>query len=223
MKKIQRIFLSLTIACIPVFHLLAQETGSNQIYIGYHPQYLIIHGLKMDVEILFGNNYRSSLIIAPAIFYDVASYETDYFVNAFNAREYNQMTAYGIDLHHRYYINRKVLTNTYFEYGLSFRHSVVMIKMHDWNRDVFDGNSVWAFTPDEKHFGITKFGGDLVFGLQRDILNKMTVDLYAGAAMRYGSDDEASNDELSFNDNMLDLGFTGVLPLAGMRVGLKIR
>ncbi|MFP4059451.1 MAG: hypothetical protein ACOC10_08880 [Bacteroidota bacterium] len=219
---------SITLICLaylllPGISLFSQEDKQPTISIGYHPQYMIIHGIKMDLEIALGKGNVNSLVFAPSFYLDEASKETDYYFNTWDRRKYNKMTGFGFDLHHRYYINRKKTTNTYISYGLSFRYSDVTLKMHDWNTSVFDGNNVYMFTPGEIHFDVFKFGGDLLIGYQYLFVESMTLGIYLGAATRYGLIDDSRDGTINFNDGILDIGYTGVLPLGGISVGMKIQ
>ncbi|HMM10964.1 MAG TPA: hypothetical protein PKE03_02585 [Bacteroidales bacterium] len=184
--------------------LPAQETvpvAEPQLMFSLVPQYAFQSGFRLDVDLPL--NKQHWIQLAPVFF-------------AGNHVEMGITTAdklSGIALHayHRFYPdpspNRR---QPYLAWGPVFQHYAIDYKIHNGNLKV------------DKHTNINRLGIDLTGGFVTQG-SALFFDFYAGAGIRQAflSGDKDSGEK--FNDSFLDFGYSGVLLVAGVRVGAVIK
>ena len=67
---------------------------------------------------------------------------------------------------------------------------------------------------------IDKIGPNIILGYQNNLLDRIIIDFYAGAGLRYSFIETSEFTPKSFNNNIISFGYTGTVPVAGLRVGL---
>ncbi|MDD1444295.1 hypothetical protein MEO93_28945, partial [Dolichospermum sp. ST_sed3] len=73
---------------------------------------------------------------------------------------------------------------------------------------------------DRKLF-INRTGLNSVIGFEKEIYEKLVLDIYVGLGVRY-SHIKSDSDLSKFNDSWLGYGYSGTLGLAGIRVGVNL-
>jgi outer membrane protein assembly factor BamA len=72
----------------------------------------------------------------------------------------------------------------------------------------------------EKNAKFNTYGFDFTFGYQFRLVEQLFMDLYLGWGFRYSLQD-TEEDEEYWSDAFLDLGYSGFLPVAGLRLGFE--
>jgi len=184
--------------------LSAQENPADtpsSLMISLVPQYAFQSGFRVDVDLPLSE--RHWLQLAP-VFY------------AGNNVEMSITTADklgGVALHafHRFYPDPvRDRWQPYLAWGPSFQHYALDYKVRSGNIRI------------DKHTNINRIGMDLTGGM---VAHGSTFffDFYAGAGIRQAflSGDKDTGEK--FNETFLDFGYSGVLLVAGVRVGISIK
>lgn len=164
--------------------------------VSFVPQYLIINGLRIDVERqLKGRHY---LQLCP-----------QYYINnepLYN-ESYDEMHGGGLFIYHKYFPEKNILKNgVYVAYGFTYNY---------FRFKYLDDNS------QTQELKVNKLGGDLFIGYQY-IYNKIvSIDIYAGMGNRnsFLSQKEADKfDDFSFGP--FGYSYSGNLFIFGFRFGV---
>lgn len=200
MRKVAFIFiLSLLPALLPAQNEMM--TVKPSVMISLVPQYAFQSGFRVDVDLPLNDHHW--LQLAP-VFY------------AGNNVEMSITTADklgGVALHafHRFYPDPvRDRWQPYLAWGPSFQYYALDYKVRNGNIRT------------DKHTNIIRIGMDLTGGM---VAHGSTFffDFYAGAGIRQAflSGDKDTGEK--FNDTFLDFGYSGVLLVAGVRVGISIK
>lgn len=200
MRKVASLLL---IVLLPVV-IKAQDKPDNDrpaVLISLVPQYAFQSGFRMDFDLPLGE--RHWIQVAPIFF-------------AGNNVEMSITTADklgGLALHayHRYYPDaERDRFQPYVAWGPGFQHYAIDYKVYNGNTRV------------SKHANINRIGADLTMGFVSQG-SALFFDCYAGAGIRQAflSGDKDPGEQ--FNDTFLDFGYSGVLFVAGVRVGVMIK
>ena len=96
------------------------------------------------------------------------------------------------------------------------------VKSEGFNTYLFqeNGNEYIGMQPGLSTTNIFKFGGNFVFGLQTVINDFFYLDAYLGTGIRLSVDNKTSGLHDYYTDGWLDLGYSGTLLVAGIRMGI---
>lgn len=210
MKKI----ISLLLLCFPLLltsHNKTEEEFSNKTFgLSLVPQYAISNGMRIDLDFKL-NDKNHWLVAAPQF----------YFRQNPTTWDYNSMYGLGIELQHKIYLKREFkYVNPYLAYGPVFNY----FSVND------DGYSAYGFTENgtnyigledgEMNTKIFKTGGNVIMGIHYFLLDRLFVDFYLGAGIRFSFDDKTSGFHENYNDWWGDLGYSGTLMTGGFRFGV---
>ena len=157
------------------------------------PQYVITGGMRMDIDRKVSD--KCWLTIAPIFYYMENSYMYD--------PESTSYAGVGLFTNYRYFPSGKGI---YAGVGLNYRYL---------NTDYSDYNE-----ETEKHAKFNTYGFDFTFGYQFRLVEQLFMDLYLGWGFRYSLQDTEEEEEY-WSDAFLDLGYSGFLPVAGLRLGFE--
>lgn len=183
-------------------------TGENKYAFSLTPQYVITGGMRLDFD--FKINEKGWLTLAPIFYYMDDTY--------MYAPESTSYTGLGGFLNYRYFPTGK---GVYAAAGLNYR---LLNTQYSSYVDYDYSASSYAPNPgsnsDEKEAQFNTFGFDFTFGYQFRLVEQLFMDLYLGWGFRYSLQD-SEEDESYWSDAILDLGYSGFLPVAGLRIGLE--
>ena len=194
MKKLKITFLLLLLTVLA----FAQNTeipveNETQYAFSFTPQYVIMGGMRMDFDIKMSE--KGWLTVAPVFYYMDDSY--------MYKPESTSYTGIGAFLNYRYFPTGKGM---YAGMGLNYKYL---------NTDYSDYNETIA-----KNAKFNTYGFDITFGYQFRIVEQLFMDAFLGWGFRY-SVQETVEDEAYWSDGFLGLGYSGFLPVAGLRLGFE--
>ncbi len=196
------------------FILSAQEdqnTRSVNNGIGVVPQYSIMNGMRVDIDLKLPKPGQW-LIIGP-----------QFYINTGNSNlwNYEELNGFGIDLNHRIFMKPGPLPKgAYLAYGPVFQY--FSVKDNGLTSYVFEefGTEYVGLRDDLIHTRIYKFGGNLMLGYQALISEVFYIDTYIGTGIRFSYDNRIKGLHGYYNDGWLDLGYSGTLIVGGIRFGV---
>jgi len=173
-------------------------------------------GLKLNLSYNMGKG--NWLVISP-VFYGAVKDTSQYIYN--NERSYHQLLGYGVELGHKVFLFHSMYNNRakgfYFKYD--FKYTYFNIKKNIYTH--FE-NPDGSYSPrkGEENIKINKVGGDIILGLQLSVKEKIFFDFYTGVGIRYSTFDSNTLAPYWYNYNVWDFGYTGIVPVFGVRIGV---
>ena len=170
------------------------------------PQTFVKNGFRVDVTYFF-KNAQHSLTLTPTLYQGEPSRD----------RTGNEeLSGAGTELIHNIYFGKESQ-----EQPSSTKRAVYLAHGPFFRRFSVDyQNSNTDYTRD-----INKYGYSLMFGVTLVTDFSLYVDFYLGGGIRRTSvstnDPELPKDEELFNQSFIDYGFDGVLPVSGLKIGVK--
>ncbi|MGV7225169.1 MAG: hypothetical protein ACQ9MH_27085 [Nitrospinales bacterium] len=181
------------------------------------PQYAAINGIRIDYERKIKDG-KQWLLFAPQFYLD----------NSPPDWNYTQMTGFGLNAYYKLFLNHSEKknpnglsrTNVYFTVGPTYQRSKLKGEEEVPVEYTEDGITYIGFKTVEGSTIFRKFGGTANFGLQF-AFGRFLLDLYAGIGFRYSIDEDGNMAE-TFNDDWLDIAYSGILLDGGIRFGVFI-
>ncbi len=200
MRKVATLFL---IALVPLFvdaqdHALSDKPA---LMVSLVPQYAFQSGFRMDFDRPL--NDRNWIQLAPMFF---AGNNVEMSITTVD-----KLGGVALHAYHRYYPDAsRDRFQPYLAWGPGFQHYALDYKVRNGNVRV------------GKHTNINRIGADLTLGFVSQG-SALFFDCYAGAGIRqaYFSGDKDTGER--FDDTFIDFGYSGVLLVAGVRVGVMIK
>jgi hypothetical protein len=180
------------------------------------PQYAAISGIRIDYERKIKNG-KQWIQLGPQIYLDNNGYNN-----------FSKLTGYGMNAYYKMYLfhskrkntNGLARTTLYFSTGPTFQHYNLVSTEEVPYESVELGITYIRFASTEVTTKINKFGGSAIFGMQFTF-DRFLLDLYGGIGIRYSVDEDGNMVEF-FNDDWIDLGYSGILLEGGIRLGFFI-
>jgi hypothetical protein len=187
------LILSLIISISAIAQEDIQATKEKKFAISFVPQYAITGGMRIDFD--FKLSKKTWLTLAPTLYYVNNSYMYG-----------NDETSYSgvsLDLNYRYFPSEK---GVYAAAGLLYKY--LDIDYSEYNDDT------------RKMSDINTVGLNIMFGYQFILVEQLFLDIYLGWGFRYSIEDSKETANI-WDDSILDLGYSGFLPIAGLRIGFS--
>jgi hypothetical protein len=162
---------------------------------------------------------KTSLNISPSFtYYDRVDY-----------RGYSEkVSGGGLELGKKLYVSRidssAPMKGFYAAGSLSYGYYSADYQRSDDSSYIYNtgyGNHT-AYTSTGKfyHENIQRIGADVFIGFQFPIKKVFYIDTFFGAGMRYGISSQGRNS--NYNYSIIDLAYSGIVPKAGIKIGLKL-
>jgi len=193
MKKMKLLIVLLFIAGTAIAQDDVTPVEDTNFALSVSPQYVITGGMRLDLD--FKVNDKGWLTVAPVMYYLNNSYMYD--------PENTSYTGVGAFVNYRYFPSGQGI---YAGAGLNYRFL---------NTDYSHYNE-----STEINAKFNTYGFDLTFGYQFRLVEQLFMDLYLGWGFRYSFQDTVEEEEY-WSDAFLDLGYSGFLPVAGLRIGFE--
>jgi len=215
--------LILAMLMMPFTIVFTQEDASS-LAIAWYPQLMLIRGLRADIDVHLGKS-KSWLIIAPQYYLAKrhAGIHYEDYEDYSSSSAYKRLEGYGLELQHRVYItNNSAPEGVYLGYGLQYGHFDITYEDFSWGE--IDYLDMRAITYDlfEHNTIIDKTGPNIIIGYQKQVLDRIFVDVYCGGGIRYSFINTSSFFPRNFDGDPLQFGYTGTVPLAGFRIGIVL-
>jgi len=184
------------------------QDSTARVSIKLSPQHLIPNIFRLEAEYLL--NQKHGIAIAPLLQFKSIGHKDD---NIFG---------FGLELLHKIYLKKdaKAFDNIYFGYGLNYSHYNTKFRYFGWVNTLDpDGLQILRYQQIEQEGAIDRLGGFVMIGYQ-DVIEKVIIlDLYLGyGTIKSYSSNSATNKR--YDQNLLDLSYSGVSPRVGMKMGI---
>lgn len=198
--------------------VFCQETSSvlkppsNKYVWSIVPQLTAKSALRFDCE------YRmtpiSSIVIAPRLYVR----KPDNWEGHSND---GKMLGLGGEVFHKLFITEPGEDKRgYIMYGLLYNYYDVIAIDAVWTWDNVMGSNVLVGDLTERHIGIGKLGLNIAVGMEFEILPRFIIDIYTGVGARYGHTLYGNKDYISNHTGILDMGYTGIIPILIGKLGV---
>lgn len=190
----------------------AQENNQSFLVMGM-PQYLVIEGLRIDME-LKTKKPNQWITISPMVFLKN---------NEKNLKTRNEsvetISGGGLGISFKQFLlNKQGPCGAYFAYGPLYQYYKIGNTGNYWvekNKEYFEENGRYSAQ-------IHKFGGNCIIGSQFKFLENLYGDIFIGFGIRYSLLIYEGKIGSNYNSNWMDKGFSGILLVSGIRIGVGL-
>jgi hypothetical protein len=186
------------------------------------PQHLTVNTFSVTLERASSPYSKRSLIISPFITY----YDRKNNVSKLSEK----LAGAGIELGKKLYVSKIDSASpligfyasgsvTYGFYSADYqKNDSVVYNNNNYN---YGYNTYNGLTTSGRkyHEEIHKFGADVFVGYQVSIKNVFYIDTFFGAGMRYAI--SSMGDNGAYRTTLIDIGHSGIIPKAGIKLGLR--
>lgn len=173
------------------------------------PQYNIVNGLKFSYDHKIDS--LKWLTFGPQLY-----------VRAENGGDFEELVGIGIDCHIK---NKTLMKHSpvafYLAYGGTAILNYVTYTEETWRTASLLGSEVQLPHTADLSQTILKVGPDIYFGLEYMPVDRFLLEFYFGSALRYSIFSEDYKEP--FQDDIIDVGYSGVLPIAGFKFGMTLK
>lgn len=193
MKRFRLILAFMLVTVYAVAQEDVNPTSETKYAFSFTPQYVITGGMRIDFD--FKLSEKLWFTAAPVVYYMDDTYMYD--------PESTSYTGVGGFFNFRYFPAKKGM---YAGMGLNYRY--LSTSYLEYSETV------------EREASFNTAGFDIMFGYQFRLVEQLFMDLYLGWGFRYSIQDSEEPEEY-WSDAFLDLGYSGFLPVAGLRLGFE--
>ena len=182
---------------------------------------------RFDFEMRLGNG-PGWLQLGPALYlctkdrdnpdyyyyYDRNDYHGDFFVR----EPFSKLRGYGLDVNYKRYVNPK--RSLYLAGGLSYTRFNVGYWGQAWKEYIEDGLQYHEYGIGYHTQHINRMGINTYFGHQIASRHAFLADIFVGLAYRHSFSEK---EKPPFNDNAFSYGYSGVVFMTGVKLGIGIR
>lgn len=206
---------------IPV-SLFGQNAEKEQktFSVGISPFTATNYGLQLEFDFRLKNNHW--LAVSPQFYMDnLGDGGGYYYDDSWYSSSYENMYGLGVDVQHRiYFRNRRLPKGFYMGYGPSFKFFSLDENGYVPRTYMENGTEYIELRNTTYNTKIYKLGANIIFGYQFVFFDMMYLDLYAGTGFRLSYDNRTSGLHKSYDDSWLDVGYSGILMVGGVRIGV---
>lgn len=208
---ISYLFLLFTLS---VFSQESENKDRGSVAVAMVPQYAIMGGMRIDGD--FQIKEKQYLTLGPQLYYSNNSIlyppsETDF-------------KGFGLKATYRYFPGEKAKPQGgYIAFGLDYKYLNTTYNSYDYYSYYEDDLSYLTVGDELKNSKFNQAGFDMLVGYQFIIGRDFLLDLYLGWGFRISDFDpnkEGNNDEWA--SDILDPGYSGFVPVVGVRVGILL-
>jgi hypothetical protein len=231
MKKIFTTLFAL-LSILSAFAQIKEDTSveklphqKNRFTIGTQPLYIANTGVRFDFEMRIKNT-PAWIQISPigywlphyeyndAYEYDYGSHYDNY--TTIGEDNLKTFSGAGLELNYKYFFNRS--ESLYFAGGCSYTHFNIKYEEKYWRPFTEDGLEYVVQDYGDIKQGINKWGINAYFGYQipRPVF---LFDMFVGLGYRHSF--RTNGAARPFNNTMLSLGYSGIVVMTGIRIGVK--
>ena len=183
-----------------------------------------MRGLRADIDVHLGKS-KSWLVLSPQYYLAIRHADTYYeeYEDYNSSIAYKRLEGYGMELCHRVYVtNNHTPAGVYLGYGLQYSHFDITYEDYSWLEIEYLGMQAITYGLFEHNTIIDKMGPNVVIGYQKQVLDRIFVDLFCGGGIRYSIINTSSLFPRNFDSDPLQFGYTGTVPLTGFRIGIAL-
>ncbi len=195
-----------------------KQIAPAKLTLTFEPGYLFMSGLKLNLSYNAG---KGNWITLSPVFYGAMRDTSNYIYEG--DRSYHKLLGYGIELGHKVFLFHDIYGERakgfYFKYD--FKYTYFNIKKNVYAQFENPDNS-YSYRDGEENSKIGKVGGDIILGFQLSVKEKLFFDFYTGVGIRYSTFSSNTKKAYRYNTNVWDFGYTGIVPVFGVRIGVGL-
>jgi hypothetical protein len=211
------------------YFVIAQGGMSEHTWrISYEPQYLIINGIKLNIEKRL-QKPTDWLILSPSLYYkeyetvDISEYDYTYDNGFTTTKNIKAVKGAGLTVENRLLLTSPTFSRSlgfsiapYFSYGATYTFFEITREDSGWIEIVEDGVPYMYEDFVQSKTNIHKTGLNFTLGLQAEVIEDVIAEFYLGCGIRYSF----YEGDKKYNKSSMDYGFKGVLLLGGIKIGV---
>lgn len=223
--KIKKIFLISIILSLCYHFSSAQETKSENLIAFINPQYLLINGIRFDIEFRKPESNKW-WVISPYYYSDGSSnsilssnWNPDLELN-----EYENMYGAGLGVARKMFLKSSPTANGVYAM-VRFTYNYFNIKGDNLayvQTTDSDGLQYYQIQDLEYTININSYQGSVILGKQFNPFSKFYFDLYMGLGLKYSTHESPEKVATTFNRGMIDYGYSGTQFIGGFRFGVSL-
>ena len=228
----KHICLLLPAICLFAMHIHAQQTpgeryawSQKKYTFTIQPFQLINSGLKLDFEVRLGDG-PGWLQFSPAVYYGTKDiyniYDDDYYNrNRWKLRirePYTKLKGGGLDVNYKHFMNPR--RTFYTAAGVTYTHFSLSYWGFAWYDYIEDGLLYHGYMYDFHTQHIDRVGLNYYFGYQIPARRAFVYDMFWGLSCRHSYSDK---NKLSYDDHVYSYGYSGLIFIAGIRIGFGLK
>lgn len=204
-------------------NIKAQEEINDNKITFIVPQYIITNGIRIDIDIRKpeSNNWW---VITPYYYDDDSKLS---FLNPddnfeFNPHSYESMYGAGLGIARKIFL-RKPTKGLYVMAGIGYKYFKIKGDNETYVETLGDDGLVYFEIQDLKYaININSYSGYATIGYQLNPFSKFYIDFYLGFGIRYSTHNSPENVTTKYNRGNIDYGYSGTLPIIGVRLGVAL-
>lgn len=223
MKKFTNIQVIVVVLITSLFtnNSIAQDSTRTLIISGV-PQYIINHGLRIDIEKRLPN-IRQWLIISPQFYMGWVDRNRTDFNSSKPGTDGDSLFGFGMNLTHKIFlIDRTKPVGGYFSYGVTYQRFSLGYSEYDWVPYDEFGQTYYEYKLADFTDIINKFGLNTCIGIQGILVDYIVYDIYIGLGARYSHIKSGMPGAREYNQYYWDYAYSGPLLLLGARIGVLL-
>jgi hypothetical protein len=179
------------------------------------PQMLILHGLRIDIDIP-QHDGKEWVILSPAFYYKDRN-DSEF------TDDYDKLIGGRLGVAKRiHFMNGQLISGWYISYGAEIEYFNITKNVQGWNTVQEEGAEYLHLSYSDKKFQAIKPGIEFTVGQVFELSENVMVDCYLGTAFRYCFFDGTADEKSQFAGNMFGKTHSGTLFLGGVRVGISV-
>ncbi len=183
------------------------------------PQHLFKNGLRIEID-KQTRGTNAWWVFAPQYYIDLSNTNN---LNLYNNPAYKQMHGFGMSVYRKVFVSKKSPNQgVYIGGGLGYQNFNLLVDRGRWNEFTKDGLNYFRMEKSDYEVHINKALIDAIVGYQKEITDRLFLDIFIGVGLRYSFYDQPSGSDIRFNENTFDFGYTGTAFLAGLRLGVSL-
>lgn len=192
--------------------VFSARENTNKYVISIVPQSTAENALRIDIDKRLNNG--TTLIIAPRFYLNQSNATWD-------GENSSTMIGLGGEIFQKIRVNDlSKPVRAYFAYGVLYNFYHVTYTESDWVQSSVVGVNTLVEQENEKMVNINKIGPSLNIGVEFEPIKRFVIDIGAGFGARYAFVSQGDKSYISNHDGILNMGFTGILPLGVAKLGI---
>lgn len=192
--------------------MFSARENTNKYVISIVPQSTAENALRVDIDKRLNNG--TTLIVAPRFYLSQSN-------STWEGENSNSMIGVGGELFQKIRVNdlsRPV--RAYFAYGVLYNFYHVTYTESVWVESSVVGVDALVQEDKEKTVNINKMGPSLNIGIEFEPIKRFVIDIGAGFGARYAFVSQGDKDYIKSHSGILNMGYTGILPLGVAKLGI---
>jgi len=197
-----------------------QDTSNTKFMLSFEPTYISINGFKLNQEFFA---LKSGSIMLSEELYASEGGNNDFFPLLFigDMSSYDKVYGFGISLGiKKYLFTTSKMKGFYSEFDVKYSNISIEDYTDVWLDDPVTQNQYLENNKIKNN--INKTGLDLRLGFTLSIRDKVFFDFYTGVGIRYSSINTFGDNVIETGNSVYDYGYTGVLPILGVKLGVGL-